>query len=423
MPESVLLSPTGKASQPDAAVNSKGSLMVVWSGGQAGEIYFSQAEAARAGVADAWASPVRLPSPQPVGSSPDILIGPDNKIYVVYAIPLNEERGIYLTISDDDGASWSTPVRVFDAVAAGWEMVDSPKLALTGNGHLHVLWTRYSLPSGPGPMSMYYSRSEDGGQSWSNPETVVDKPVGWSSLAGVSKQTVHRVWQELGSGGTTIWHEQSNDDGATWVRTAPVSVFGDIVNQPSLTWDSAGRLDLMQIVSRGESNFILQHFLYDGSTWSSEQSLNLNSLSLNSLGSLVADVSSKGNLVILFTGLSGDVSAGTEQDDLIFTRRSMDLPQGEATPAPIVATAAPTTSTSTEDVAATATPQLTTPTLAATAGRYPLTPTPLGSFTSGPRPPANTSFMATLGPIVLVLVVFVVIVVGVVIYRSGIIQL
>ncbi|HJW89799.1 MAG TPA: sialidase family protein, partial [Anaerolineales bacterium] len=126
-PEAILSSPEGKALQPAAAVDMEGRIMVVWSGSKSGEIFFSQANSTRAAVASAWSKPVPLPSPIspssfPSGRSPDILIDPKGKIYVTYAIPLNEGRGIFLTQSSDHGATWQQPVQVFDGVAARWAM-------------------------------------------------------------------------------------------------------------------------------------------------------------------------------------------------------------------------------------------------------------------------------------------------------------
>jgi hypothetical protein len=106
-------------------------------------------------------------------------------------------------------------VQIFDAVEEGWEMVDSPHIALTDNGHLHMLWTRSSLPFGPGPLGLYYARSEDSGNTWSAPQQVAEASVTWSQIEGTDEETVQRVWQETGGGGMTLWHEQSANDGAT----------------------------------------------------------------------------------------------------------------------------------------------------------------------------------------------------------------
>jgi hypothetical protein len=121
-----------------------------------------------------------------------------------------------------------------------------------------------------------YSRSEDFGVTWTEPQSVVDTPVVWSQIVGTDDQTVQRIWQETSSTGTTLWHEQSLDDGETWIRTVPVSVFGDTIGTPSLSRDSAGRLHLLLVVRSGTNKFVLQHWLYDGQRWSAERTLDIN---------------------------------------------------------------------------------------------------------------------------------------------------
>ena len=122
-PEMILSSPVGKADQPAAGIDETGQLFVAWSGGLDGEIYFSQAEASQAIIASSWNNPEQLPTIQNAGSSPSMLIDSNSIINIAYAIPLNENRGIYVVRSEDGGSTWSNPVLIFDAEDAGWAMV------------------------------------------------------------------------------------------------------------------------------------------------------------------------------------------------------------------------------------------------------------------------------------------------------------
>ncbi len=324
-PVEILASARGKIEQPAAVLDSQGRLLLVWSGGQSGEITFSSVEAASAALASDWARPVRLPSPQPSGSSPDILSAPDGTIYVIYAVPLNEFRGIYLTRSTDGGLTWAEPQRVIDAQAAGWSMVDKPRLALSENGSLHVLWTEFTLPGGLGPQAMYYARSDDGGLSWSNPATVSDNPVYWSQMVSLGGNSLHRIWQELSDVRTTLWHETSTDNGATWQRTAPVSIFGDALGQPGLAWDRDGRLHLLQMVRSSPGVFHSQHWVWDGARWEAETSLNIQLPGLNEIGQLMADMSADGDLALIFNGRMVSAETGQPQDRLFFADRILPV--------------------------------------------------------------------------------------------------
>lgn len=336
-PVEILASARGKIEQPAAVLDAQGRLLLAWSGGQSGEITFSSVEAVSAALPSEWARPVRLPSPSLSGSSPDILSAPNGTIYVVYAVPLNEFRGIYLTRSTDGGLTWAEPQRVIDAQAAGWSMVDKPRLALGENGSLHVLWSQYSLPGGVGPLAMYYARSDDGGLSWSNPATVSDNPVYWSQMVNLGEYGLHRLWQELSDVRTTLWHETSRDNGVTWERTAPVSIFGDALGQPGLAWDRDGRLHLLQMVRSGPDAFLSQHWVWDGERWEAETGLNIQIPGLNEVGQVMVDMSADGDLALIFKGRLVEAETGLLQDNLYFADRLLPVantasPAGQSPP-------------------------------------------------------------------------------------------
>jgi hypothetical protein len=159
----------------------------------------------------------------------------------------------------------------------------------------------YSLPAGSGPLGLYYSHSTDGGKTWLPPAAVVDKPVVWSRIIGIGDQTVHRLWQELSSGRTTLWHEASLSNGTAWTKTSPVSIFGETVGSPSVAYDQAGQLHLFQAVRRSPSTYVLQHWRWDGATWVTERSLDLNLKSSSQINTLSANASSDGNLFVVFS--------------------------------------------------------------------------------------------------------------------------
>jgi hypothetical protein len=366
-PEMIITTPDGKNEQPAAAISAQDQLYLVWSGGIDGEIYFSNADADQAVVSTSWSNPIRLPSPTLVGSAPSIIVDPDGVIYVAYAIPLNENRGIYLVRSEDEGQTWTEPVVVFNARSVGWSMVDDPKLTITDNGHLHILWTRSTLPSGQGPLSLNYSSSNDGGESWSNPQTVVENPVVWSRIVGVGEQSLQRVWQEVGTIGTTFWHEQSFDNGESWNRIVPVSVFGETVSTPSLFRDSAGRLHLILAVREGQKNFIIQHWLYDGQRWSAERNLEVEFPIDVYINSIVGSISDRGDLGVLLANLFREEESNLNQYQLNFYNRSIEVPnafetadqQVSSTPqinAPTASAKQPTNTSSALDIEPTITP-------------------------------------------------------------------
>jgi hypothetical protein len=323
---SILDPPFGRVDDLSAAIDSNGRLYVAWSGGQSGEIYFSWANASLASSTLEWATPQALPIARSVGSSPDLLIDETGVLYIVYAIPLNEDRGIYITQSPDGGETWSTPVRIFDGVADKWEMVDQPHLSETPNGDLHIIWTRYSAPKGQGPVGLYYAHSEDGGRTWSNSEEVVTAPVLWSEIRGDSRGIVHRVWQESKNDLPVIWFEFSLDDGKTWSRPTNISGLESNRGSATLIVDRSGRVHLLQISQEITGNLFLREWIWEEDHWTAGESLKIGNGTLKDGKILAADISPDGYLAVLIFKLTKDPSTEDVMGEIVFTGRSLDLP-------------------------------------------------------------------------------------------------
>lgn len=399
-PQVVQSATEGVVEAPALAVDRMARLLVVWSGGESGEIYFSYVDQARGAIASAWSQPVQLPAPRRAGSSPDILVTPEGAIYVAYALPLNEGRGIYLIHSEDGGETWSAPSLVFDAAAAEWAMVDNPRIAYTSNGHLHVLWTRRSLTVDAGGMGLYYARSADGGATWSQAEVITDKPVFWSHLAGLGDRTVHRLWQEMSNGQVNLWHEVSLDSGVNWNRISPVSIFGETVGPPALTQDLAGRLHLLQVLKRGLGLYSLQHWIWDGQSWGSAQSLEVMNGALSRIGGLAAAVSPSGQFAVVYGAEVLEADGGNVNQALFFANRPLELPAGAPTPLPPLTRTPALVPTKTPTPAASPTPPVVLPENGGQTG-----------LSLGEDPSNNVWLGSLIGPIaagLIVLVVFVV---------------
>jgi hypothetical protein len=175
-----------------------------------------------------------------------MLVDASNRILIAYAVTLNEERGIYLIQSSDMGATWSSPVRVFDAMSANWEMVDQPKLAVTEDGKLHILFTQYGLLGGQTAVGLHYSQSSDGGMTWTVPQPVNTNPVEWSEISGF-KQALHRFWREKDGSVISTYHQVSSDGGMTWSAAEALPPDAGIVSKPVVSLDASGNVHLLQI--------------------------------------------------------------------------------------------------------------------------------------------------------------------------------
>ena len=372
-PVAVLSSTGGDLDQPAAAIDPGGRLVVVYRQGQA-TLQFSQVALAQAGNPGDWATPQTLPSPGQVTTSPDIAIDAQGKISVIFAVPINEGRGVYLVQSTDGGKTWARPAQIFDAARAGWDSVDQPHLALSSGGLLEATWGRTSPSSGGKALELDYARSTDGGATWNKADSFVNTPVDWSRLVSAGDKTVHRLWRESGAN-LLIKHQVSRDGGVTWSLPNEISSLGVDQGTPAVTEDRAGQLHLAKIYQDYSGNLVFSTWTWDGNAWTAGETLNLGLASALNGQSMAAAVSAQGHLVVVYAGVAIPTTpGGSPAASLFFTERTITLPAALPTPQPSTLVA-----TATSIPAATATPE----------------PTPLPTL----APAAKVDYTPHLGPI------------------------
>jgi hypothetical protein len=395
----VLESPEGGALEP-ALIAVGDKLHAVWSGGQNGEVLYSQTFARDAYAVSAWSQPSLLPAPAQMGSWPHITADTGGSLHVVYAIPLNEFRGIYHTRSDDGGETWSLSHQVFDAAAADWTVADYPRVAVDEQGALHAVWVRSPLPGSGAPEGVYHARSDDDGETWSEPSQIGLGAYAWPQIAAAGDNEMHIVWNEA-TEPLTGWHTWSVDGGQTWTRPERVPGFRDLSAPTSLIADRTGALYLVGLgqATDGQPSVFLS--TWDGERWLAYEALDLDLESLEP-GVAASLAGAQERLDVILRG-EGEAADGATQVQLWHAGRQ--LGESAAMPEPAVepqATAiSPSTATpeatsesvivieveplSTAEEEPTAAPSQ-TPTATPTA-----TPSPTPAFDTAPSEPSDSS--------------------------------
>lgn len=117
----------------------------------------------------------------------------DGKVYHSYicfqgirqARPKQAENGIYVTSSTDAGIKWSEPVAVINHQNTVSPFEDKPYLRVDNSlksryrHNLYIAWTRFDEYGSRDPncrSHIYFSRSDDGGKSFSMPIRISDEP-------------------------------------------------------------------------------------------------------------------------------------------------------------------------------------------------------------------------------------------------------
>ena len=344
------LFPLGDIRKLVASYNSaKDRLVLVWHDDKK-ELFFSQVAKDRAMFPADWSVPETLLFSQPGMGEFDVFINDANKIYIAYAISVNENRGVYLTTSDDDGDTWSEPVKVFDATDAGWEKVDWPRLTVWDD-QLYLVWSRFSIVDAEAN-TLYYAYSNDGGRQWAEPEQVIEAQMTWNDIVAFDYQRAIRIWQEVKEGTTSIRYQVSLDDGQTWNSSTLVPGFEAKMGQPDTVIDYAGQIYLIQL-QQGEEQKI-QRWQWDeaGLIISEEFVLPESDLSIIDFDTAV---DTNGNLDVVYSGQM--MQEGKVISLLQFTNRSLDLPELIVTPMPtLVPTNTPQVEVSTVEPEQEATP-------------------------------------------------------------------
>lgn len=317
----------------DPATN---KLLLVWKDGLEGEIYYSSAPTNQAVIASSWTPPIKISSPTHVGDSPSIIIDPNGRIIVVYAVPINEGRGIYLTTSSDEGATWSEPIRILDGEILRIEMINDPQLSIGDDFQYHLLWKRYNFNSNRlQPVEMYYSRSTDQGKTWVETSQITNLPVFWSQILVSANGTIHRFWQESNNDQNEVWHEYSFNNGQSWERVKPFSFFGEKIGSPTVSKDSSGRIHLLQILRPDENLYTLQHLIWEN-IWTNLPAKDITVDSISGLGLPHAVVTENGYLGAIIPVETFNSEGNQSEYRLIFTGQTLDdLPFVELPNSPV----------------------------------------------------------------------------------------
>jgi hypothetical protein len=270
-PEAIMWNLEGEPVQLTVNIDSQNRIMLAWIDDSNGDLLFSWANLDQASKSSEWQEASVVPSPSQINSSPDIVVDASGRIAIVYAVPLNENRGIYLVQSTDNGLTWSTPQQVFNGVLAGWDVVDAPKITLSNDGKLHVLFSRRSLGTS-GSVGMYYSQSQDGGLTWGDPQNVTESLVSWSDVVSYGDQTVHRLWQEDNGLVVANLSQVSQDGGASWGKVLDVTDVSEKAFPVTLATNDGGQLSFIQLnidnfAGVDDHKLTLRDWNWDGSRW------------------------------------------------------------------------------------------------------------------------------------------------------------
>lgn len=320
-------------------------LLLNWVDGYNGDLVFSWANIEKANLASEWVDIIGLPTPSRLVDDVDVVVDASGRIVAAYVVPVNEERGVYLVQSTDNGKTWSAPVRAFDAVAAGWEKIGNVRLALSNDGVLHLLFVRNTVRVGQ-PVGLYYSRSVDGGATWSDPQILSEGEIQWADIVTYGDAMIHLVWQEYDGLIYANVSQVSQDSGVTWGKQNNVTGVNEEPTRVALASNSNGALHFIQIVGKPSSDaynqkgLTLQDWKWNGAGWELDLTKDLLLKGTEIQFTLAADLTSSGYLGVFIPLDYVDLDGKFQSQILTFTRFLEDLEPASFTQAVLLPVAA-----------------------------------------------------------------------------------
>lgn len=159
-----------------------------------GSIYCSSSDAGKK-----WTAPVKVSGSTLGCVHPVIAVGGDSSVNIVWqARETNAKQpGVFYSRSTDGGKTFSSAVDISGTKTESTE----PQIAVGPDNSLHVVWIdKQPAPGGP---DVFYASSIDGGKTWSKSEDVSNTPGGVSSNPAVamgSDGRIHIAWSDTSSG-------------------------------------------------------------------------------------------------------------------------------------------------------------------------------------------------------------------------------
>ncbi len=214
-----------------AAIDAEGTIHLIWNEGNEGPVYYSRAAATNALTARAWSERVRLETVP--AFRVQLQVDAAGVLHLVYLSFFGSEPGVYYTRSEDGGESWR-PSYWLDPDIPLRQAPTVMDFKMDEWGGLHVLWYYLNLDTVGGLGDwVRYTRSVDGGDTWDIPTTidVADESPDELRLPYPSLAVVGETIHVIwaGTSGTRREHRFSSDRGQSWSETE--RVFGGLQGQ------------------------------------------------------------------------------------------------------------------------------------------------------------------------------------------------
>ncbi len=200
-------------------IDNDGIIHATWTG--FGAIYYSCASAREADNVRAWATPTIIGDGARSMRESSVVVDASGNVHVIYAA--SGGAGVQYVVLRKGGTTWSLPVTISAALGSLEGGCANVRLIVDSAGRLHATWQTFQAQGfGQG---VYYARSVDDGASWSMPvlfryRQEGDTWVEWPYMAAGSGADLFLIYVDGTNMGRAF--RTSRDGGETWSEAETV---------------------------------------------------------------------------------------------------------------------------------------------------------------------------------------------------------
>jgi BNR repeat-like domain len=259
----------GGAFFPRVALDSNEALNVVWGDTSQGlrQVAFTRSTDRGSSFSD----PIEIGRSAGEAFFPEITVGPDEAINVVWQDNGPGHETIMFSRSTDGGISFSEPA----AISTGIGDAVEPHIASDKFGFLHVVWADHSASDS----QAFYSRSTDSGLTFSEPINVTNDPGADVRRPVVTtfQSNVYFAYNDESNHSKQVFVAMSDDEGLSFKKPVQVSLADKSIghaHSAAMVVDKTGKLHIVWIDSSivgNDEGILFYSNSTDGRTFSAER--------------------------------------------------------------------------------------------------------------------------------------------------------
>ena len=279
------------ANDPRIAIDGSGNVVAVWLRFDADSNRIAQSSWSDDGGAS-WSAPVNLSDPGEWAYDLNVVVDGSGVGHAVWSRSDGDNGRVQYTRSVDGGASWSAPVNLSTAGGSAGR----PQVAVDGSGNLVAVWNR----SDGNNDIIQSSRSINSGVSWSTPVdlSLTGQDATNSRVAADGSGTVVAVWMRSDGNEDIIQASRSTNGGVSWSSPANLSESDESSNHVRLAVDGSGNaVALWSRDPRGDTIVQSSRLLAGGVSWSTP--VNISTIGLSATTPQIA-IDGSGNVVAVW---------------------------------------------------------------------------------------------------------------------------